>query len=251
MKKKITITIITKNEALNIEKCLNSVCWADEIVVVDSDSTDKTVAICEKYGCKIYSTPWLGFGKTKQFCVEKSTNDWILSIDADEVLSEELQKRILSLDPGEGIVGYRIKRKSFYLGSLINFSGWQNDYPLRLFNKNYGKFTDDIVHEKVILNGKTETINELIYHHTYPDIDSHIVKINHYSGLGAKRLFLNGKKSGVIKPVMRSLFKFFRTFFLKFGFLDGKEGFILACISGFGVFLKYYKLWELNSKSRG
>lgn len=248
MKQKISVTIITKNESHNIERCLNSLSWADEIIVVDSGSTDNTLEICKKFNCKTYSIEWMGFGKTKQFCVDKASNDWIFSIDADEVVSEDLKKAINNIDYDDSIYGYYIKRKSFYLGRLINFSGWRNDYPLRLFNRKFGRFTLDIVHEQVIVEGKTKRINQFMFHHTYPDISSHLQKIDHYSRLGAEKQFARGKKSGIIKPLLRGFFKFLRTYFIKLGFLDGKEGFILACISSFGVSMKYYKLWELNRK---
>lgn len=250
MKSKISVTIITKNESANIRRCLNSLGWTDEIIVVDSGSTDDTLEICREFDCRIYEVEWEGFGKTKQFCVDQATNDWIFSIDADEEVTDELREKINEIDFGPEINGYYVKRKSFYLGRLINFSGWQTDYPLRLFNKNHGKFTPDIIHEQVLVEGKTDKIDQYMLHYTYPDISSHLTKLDSYSGLGAEKLFNKGKKSGLLKSAFRGIFKFFRTYFLKLGILDGKEGFILSCISAFGVSMKYFKLWELNKKKK-
>ena len=243
---KITVTIITKNEAHNIERCLKSLVWADEIIIADSCSTDGTVDICKDYGCLVFSPEWEGFGKTKQLCVDRASNNWILSIDADEVVSLPLKKKILSLPHDGNVTGYHIKRNSFYLGRLIKYSGWQGDYPLRLFRKENSRFTDDIVHEKVVTSGKAKRVETCLFHYTYPDITTHVRKMNRYSSLGAEKLFQSGKRSGFFKPISHSGFRFFRMYIVNKGFLDCKEGFLLACLTSFEVFLKYYKLWELQ-----
>ncbi len=247
---KITVTIITKNEAHNIERCLRSVEWADEIIIADSCSTDNTVAICDDYGCRVFSPEWKGFGRTKQFCVDQAANNWILSIDADEELSPALIEIIQSITPDDDVVGYHIKRDSFYLRRLIQYSGWQGDYPLRLFKKNCCRFTDDIVHEKVITKGKTKKIEACMLHYTYPSISTHLKKCDRYSSLGAERLFQAGKRSGFLKPILHSSFRFIRMYFIHKGVLDGREGFLLACITSFEVFLKYCKLWEMQRYER-
>ncbi|MBT4360547.1 MAG: glycosyltransferase family 2 protein, partial [Candidatus Marinimicrobia bacterium] len=142
----LSITIITKNEERNIRRCLDSIQWAEEVVIVDSGSTDQTLAICKSYNCRIIHTEWLGFGKTKQLAVNETTHDWVLSIDADEVITPELQSAIQSVLKNPKADGYQIKRESFYLKRKIKYSGWQNDYPLRLFNKRKGQFNDAPVH---------------------------------------------------------------------------------------------------------
>lgn len=246
---KITATIITKNEAGNIRRCLESLEWAEEIIVGDSASTDETVQICRDFGCQVFTPEWGGFGRTKQLCVERARNDWIFSIDADEVVSDRLKKAILAFKPEPGVAGFTIKRKSFYLGRQIRYSGWQDDAPLRLFNKNSCRFSEDIVHEKVLTTAGTESLNGFLFHYTYPDISTHLVKMIRYASLGAEKMWAEGVKSGFFKPVYHSCFRFIKTYLFRFGFLDGREGFLLAAVQSFEVFLKYQKLWEFHKKN--
>ena len=243
---KLSISIITKNEASNIKRCLESVKWADEIIVVDSGSTDGTLEICKNYHCKIIETEWLGFGRTKQIGVNAAMNDWILSIDADEEVSVNLKDEILELVQSTQFHAFNIKRVSYYLKKRIQYSGWQTDYPLRLFNKKYGNFNDTSVHESVVMDSKNaSTIQALLYHYPFQSISSHISKINLYTQLGAQKLFDKGKRSTLIYAVLSGIVKFIKMYLIKKGFLDGKEGFILAILSGFSSTLKYFKLWSL------
>ena len=243
----LSITIITKNEERNIRRCLDSIQWAEEVVIVDSGSTDQTLAICKSYNCRIIHAEWLGFGKTKQLAVNETTHDWVLSIDADEVITPELQSAIQSVLKNPKADGYQIKRESFYLKRKIKYSGWQNDYPLRLFNKRKGQFNDAPVHESVIID-KThlDTIEAPLLHYPYPSVASHINKINLYTSLGAEKLYKQGKQSSLLYALVSGWVKFIKMYLLKSGFLDGKEGFILALLSGFSSTLKYAKLWSLQ-----
>ena len=243
----LSVVIITKNEEKNIQACLDSVKWVDEIVVVDSGSMDNTVKICTENDCKIIESEWLGFGLTKQLAVDSASNNWILSLDADERVSEELKltiKEILSSD--DLAQGYRMNRNSFYLGKLIRYSGWQHDHPLRLFNRKHGRFNEKIVHESVQINGEIKFIKEAILHFPYPDLNTHIDKINCYSSLGAQKLYEQNRHVSLLGAIIRGILKFKKMYFLKLGVLDGLNGFILAIISAFGVSLKYFKLWRLN-----
>ncbi len=243
---KLSIVIITKNEEKNIRRCLESVSWADEIVVVDSGSWDGTIDICKDYNCKVIRTDWLGFGKTKQLAVNSASHNWVLSIDADEEVTVELEneiKKVLSSDKNEN--GYHIKRCSFYLGKMIRYCGWNTDFPLRLFNKEHGNFNDSILHESVSVHGTVERITASLRHYTYTSITSHIERINRYTSLGAKQDFEKGKRTSPLGAAFRGLFKFLKMYILQRGFLDGREGFVLSVISGYGVGLKYFKLWEL------
>lgn len=243
----ISCVIITLNEENNIKCCLESVKWADEIVVIDSGSTDKTLEICSDYKCKIYETPWLGFGKTKQMAVSKASNEWILAIDSDEELTPALQNEIqqlLSTEPD--YKAYRIKRNSFYLGKLIKHCGWDKDYTLRLFNRNYANFNDKIVHEFVATTSPISQLSHPMLHHTYPSVSSHFAKMKRYSELGAEQLLKKGKKSSIFLAIMRGIFKWKKMYFLQCGFLDGKAGFLLSLNSAWGVYLKYLLLWEKN-----
>jgi len=243
----LSITIITKNEEQNIKRCLKSILWADEIVIVDSGSTDQTAPICESFGCKIIHTAWLGFGKTKQLAVQSATHDWVLSIDADEVITSELQAAIQSTLENPQADGYRIKRESYYLQRKIKHSGWQNDYPLRLFNKKQGQFNDAPVHETVVVQtNNLATIEAPLLHYPYPSIANHIQKINLYTSLGAEKLYKNSKRASLLYALLSGAVKFIKMYLLKQGILDGKEGFILALLSGFSSTLKYFKLWSLR-----
>jgi len=246
---KISAVIITKNEEKNITRCLNSLIWADEILVVDSGSTDKTIKICEKYDCNILSIDWMGFGPTKKFAVDNAKNDWVFSIDADEAVTEELRIFLENFIDVNEFNGYRIKRKSIYLGKTINHSGWDNDFPLRFFNKKYGNYNDKLVHEAVDLsNKKVKSIVYPIMHYPYPSISSHILKLDMYSNLGAEQALDRGQKCSILFAMLSGFFKFFKMYILKKGFLDGSHGFCLAIISSFGVTIKYLKIWSESKK---
>jgi glycosyltransferase involved in cell wall biosynthesis len=246
---KITATIITKNNEEIIERCLKSVTWTDEIVVVDSGSTDNTLEICEKYNCKVIRTPWLGFGKTKQLAEDNASNDWILSIDSDEICTPELKSRLLSIlsDP-DSMGGYRIKRRTFYLGKPIKYCGWQKDFPLRMYKKSVGGFNDREIHEFVELRGQAGKIKEQILHYSYPSISDHLQKIDRYTSLGAVEAISKGKTSSPLLAIMKGHLKFFKMFVMQRGFLDGPTGYILAKNSAFGVYLKYLKIFESGRK---
>ncbi|MDZ7860058.1 MAG: glycosyltransferase family 2 protein [Candidatus Krumholzibacteriota bacterium] len=249
MSEKLSVVIITKNEERNIRRCLESVRWADEIVVIDSGSTDKTLSICREYGCRVVETEWLGFGRTRQLAVEKASNDWILSIDSDEEVSSELAERIREiLSEKIDKCGFKFKRITFYIGRLIKHSGWNREYCLRLFNRKYGSYNSRDVHEYVEIKGETGRIEEEIMHYSYHTISDHLKKIDKYTTLGARQLFNQGKKSSVFKAILRAKFRFIKMYFINMGFLDGKEGLILAFNSAFYVFLKYIKLWEKHNK---
>ena len=244
MKQPISVTIITLNEEQNIERCLRSVNWADEIVVVDTGSTDRTVEICRKFKCRVLETEWLGYGKTKRFAVEQAAHDWIFSIDADEEATVQLREEIDKILENPDAAGYRIKRNSFYLGKIIRHAGWDKDYPLRLFNRKHGNFNDKVLHESVQLSGTVKRIEAPILHYTYPTIHSHVERMNKYSELGAEAALSKGKSATLAGAVARGMIKFLKMYFLQAGFLDGRIGFLLAFNSGYGVFLKYCKLWE-------
>lgn len=243
---KLSAVIITRNEAANIRRCLESLNWVDEIVILDSGSTDNTLKICAEYKCRIFQTEWLGFGKTKQKAVDLAVNDWVLSIDADEEVSLPLQNTIKSLLINPQCHGYRVNRRSFYLGRQIRYSGWNRDYPLRLFHRGSGRFNNRIIHESVVISGTIGTISEILWHHTYPNLDTHLRKINEYSLLGARQMAEEGRTSSPFAACLRGWLKFCKMYLLQFGFLDGKTGFILAINSAYGVYLKYLRLWLIR-----
>ncbi len=246
---KISAVIITKNEEHNIRRCLKSISWADEVVVLDTGSEDRTKAICEEMGARIYDSEWLGFGPTKRKAVGLANYDWILSLDADEQVSEELQIKIKKiLKEGTDYAGFKIKEQTFYLGQKIKYSGWNNEYHLRLFNKKYGNFNERTVHESVEMEGEIGRLEEVIWHYSIPSITIHVFKMNHYTDMAAKDLFEKSRKSTPYYAFFRALWAFFRMYVIKLGILDGKYGFVLAINSAYYVFLKYSKVWELWKK---
>jgi glycosyltransferase involved in cell wall biosynthesis len=244
---KISTIILTKNEENNIERCLKSIVTiSDEIIVVDCLSTDRTVEIIKAYSDKIFLNPWQGFSKQRSFAIEKTNNDWILWIDADEEASSELIDEIKTLDFSKD--GYEIPRLVHYLDKWIRHCGWYPDYTLRLFNKKKGIFSDVLVHENFILSGTKGKISSPLFHYPYRDISHHLEKMNSYTELAARQMNDRGKKVMLISVLTHSLFKFFRMYILKMGFLDGRQGFAVSALGSVYVFLKYLKLWEMNKK---
>ena len=246
MKSKISITIITKNEESNIARCLDSVSWADEIVVVDSGSTDNTLKICQDFRCKIIESDWLGFGNTKQLAVDSASHCWILSIDADEELTKALQLEIQDLSQKNfGDRAYRIKRTSFYLGKMIKYCGWQFDAPLRLFNKKNSRFNEKAVHESIVTDQPVAILKHKMNHYTYPTIESHFKKMRFYGDIAANQMLIKGKRSSLMHAYIRAIIKFIKMFFFQLGFLDGTAGLKLCKNSAYGVWYKYKRLRDL------
>lgn len=239
--------MITKNEESNIERCLKSLRWADEIVVYDSGSIDKTVEIAKKIGAKVYEGPWLGFGPTKYNATQLAQYDWILSVDADEEVSEELKQEIVStlsqLDPE---TGYRVPRLSNYLGKWIRYGGWYPDYQLRLFNKTKSQWNQDSIHEKVV-SKKTEQLSYDLFHYVFKDIDHQVTTNNKYSTLQAIEMHRKGKKFSWFHYFTKPYVKFVECYFLKLGFLDGWVGYVIARNAAYSVLLKWTKLKELSN----
>jgi glycosyltransferase involved in cell wall biosynthesis len=246
---KLSVAIITKNEEKNIERCLKSISFADEIVVVDSGSQDRTREICLQYGANVITSAWLGFAETKQFAVDQCKNDWILVLDADEEITSKLEKKILSILQNPSSSGYRIKRKSFYLGKMIEHCGWNSDYTLRLFKADTGRFNNRKLHESIIIrDGKIGRIEESMLHYTYPTLESHFQKMLIYARLGAEQDFAAGKRSTWANAVFRGLIKFLKMYLLQQGFRDGRSGFLLSLNSALGVYLKYLYIWQMTDE---
>lgn len=247
---KISATIITFNEERNIQQAIDSVKWADEVVVVDSESTDKTREIAESLGARVLINPWPGFSKQKQFAVEEAANDWILSIDADERITNELKLEIESLSNYSEIAdGYRIPRLSYYMGRPIRHGGWYPDRQLRLFDRRKGKWREMLVHESVGMCDGTKTTNlsSDIQHFSVENATHHHRMIGErYAPLAARQMFENGKRTSRFGIVTTGFFAFFRAYFLKAGFLDGLAGFAIASFAAHHAFLKHLILWEMQ-----
>lgn len=246
---KVSVVIITKDEERNIGACLESIKWADEIVVVDSGSKDKTREICEEYGAKVFIEEWLGFGRQKNKAIEKTKNEWILNLDADEKVTPELTAEIAEvLDEKVELNGFYIPRKNFFASRWIRHGGWYPDYNLRLFRKSKGRFRERHVHEKVILEGKVGYLKNPIEHHTYSSIKEFLQRQDLYSDLAAQEMFNAGKKSRFYDILFRPTWTFFQMYFLRAGFLDGYYGFLLARLYSYYTLAKYSKLKGLMPK---
>ena len=243
---KLSVTIITLNEGENISDALKSVKWADEIVVVDSGSSDKTVDICKEYTGKIFYNPWPGMNAQKAFAKSLAAHDWILNIDADERVTQELAIEIQDiLERGGDCDGYFIPRKVYYLGRWIEHSGWYPDYKLRFFKTNKGRWGGIDPHDEVVVDGRVGYLKGDLHHYTYDSIEDHMATMNRFTCIAAEEYEKRGKKSGVLNLVTRPPLTFFKKYILKQGFRDGLPGFIIAVSSAYYVFLKYAKLWEL------
>ncbi|MGZ5044665.1 MAG: glycosyltransferase family 2 protein [Methylobacter sp.] len=244
----LSVIVITKNEAGHIARCLESVSWADEIIVLDSGSTDDTVSICRRYTDKVYQTDWPGFGIQKQRAVDKATGDWILSIDADEVVTLELRAEIEKALQQEHYRGYEIPRLSSYCGRQMRHGGWWPDHVLRLFRRDCGQFTDSAVHERIVVQGRTGRLTTPLLHDAFVSLDEVLHKVNCYSSLGAEMLYQKGTQSSISKAIFKALWTFVRTYFLKLAILDGRQGLLLSISNAEGTYYKYVKLLELQSR---
>jgi glycosyltransferase involved in cell wall biosynthesis len=244
---KISVAIITKNEEENIRECLESVRWADEIVVVDGGSTDRTRDICREFEARVFEEEWKGFARQKNSAVDKTRNEWVLSLDADERISPELQKEIqerLAVDsPADG---FYMARKNYFSHHWIRYCGWYPDYNLRLFRKSRGRFLERAVHEKVKIQGRTETFKNPLIHRTYASVSEFLQRMDRYSNLAAVEMRREGKKVRHRDLVLRPPFTFLQMYLLRGGFLEGYRGFLLSKLYAFYTFAKYSKLKEME-----
>lgn len=247
----VSVCIITFNEEDRIRDCLESVIsWADEIVVVDSYSSDRTVEICKEYTEKVFLNKWAGHVKQKNYAIDKSTNNWILSLDADEKVSEKMAVNIRK-ELGRSEVncdGFFFRRHSYYLGRLLNHGGWYPDYKLRLFKKDKGRFEGINPHDKVEVIGIAKYLNDDIIHYPYRSISDQLRTIDTYSTLFADEMIGKESKFIILNMFIRPPTRFLETFVWKKGFLDGFPGLINILIASFYVFLKYLKWYERKKR---
>ena len=249
----LSVVIITLNEEANIGACLESVAWADEIVVLDSGSTDRTLDICRDRGARVFSQAWAGYAGQKNAAADLATGDWILSIDADERATPELRDEILKVvreDDGSGPVGYIVYRKVFYRNKWLRHGGFYPEKQLRLFRAGQGRFGERAVHESLEVDGPVGVIPRDLEHHTYGSLSEFIERMQQYSSLSAEEYRSAGRRIGPVWMSGRALFTFVRMYLVRFGFLDGYEGFLMAVMYGVYTFVKYAKLRELNENGR-
>jgi len=244
---KLSVIIITKDEADNIRACIESVIWADEIIVVDSGSSDATVEICREMGAQVHIHDWPGYGMQKNRALSYAINNWVFSIDADERVTPELQSQLIKAMNSEIQDGYYMPRLSQFCGKFIRHSGWYPDYVLRLFKRNRGRFSDDVVHERVILEGIAGKLSSPLLHYSYLNKEEVQRKTEQYAQAGAMQMFKNGKSSLPADAPLRAGWAFLRTFFLRLGFLDGFAGLNIALMNARTTYLKYMQLKALRS----
>ena len=246
---KISVTIITKDEEGNIRDCLESVRWADEVVVVDNGSTDRTLEICREYGARIFREDWKGYAGQKNSALDKAVNEWVLSLDADERVSPELRREMEeNLAAFPDLDGYRIPRKNFFLGRWIRHCGWYPDLNLRLFRRSRGRFGERAVHERVEIGGKTRTLTQPLVHETYRTLAEFFQRMDRYSALAAREMNREGKKFRLVDVLFRPPFTFLQMYLLRAGFLEGYPGFALSVLYSFYTFAKYAKLGEIEKR---
>jgi glycosyltransferase involved in cell wall biosynthesis len=247
---KVSAVIITYNEEKNIRRCLESLKFADEIIVVDSESKDKTVSIAREYTGKIYIQKWLGFARQRKFTCKLASSEWVLIIDADEMVTPELAEEInKKIDAFPEIDGYWIKRRSKFLGRWIEHA-WQPDWVLRLFKKEKGIIEEKQVHEGVSLKGETSRLKGKIEHYPFENLSHNLKKLDTYTTLSAFEMEKKGKAGILMKLLFSPVLGFFKFYIIKQGFRDGIPGLILSVIHSFYIFIKYAKYWEMKNKAR-
>ena len=244
---KLSVFVITLNEERNLERCLESVRWADEIVVVDSGSTDGTVDIAKRYTQRIITRPFDGFGAQKSAALAATTNEWVLNLDADEAVSEELAAEIRNLLVGKpSACGYLTPRRTHYLGRPIRHCGWYPDLQLRLFLREHVSYPDRKVHERVAVDGSIGKLSGHIEHYGFPTFEEHLRKMTNYARSAAEQMHVEGKVCRPGSLICRPTAAFLQKFLLRQGFRDGIRGLLVSAMHSYYVFLKYAWLWELQ-----
>ncbi|MEI7456657.1 MAG: glycosyltransferase family 2 protein [Nitrosomonadales bacterium] len=245
----LSVIIIAKNEAANIGACIQSVAWADEIIVVDSGSTDRTVSIAREMGAQVYlHADWPGFGPQKNRALCYASFEWIFSIDADERVTPELRAELEQSMRDSTADGYFCPRLSQFCGTFIHHCGWYPDYVLRLFRRGAGRFSDSLVHESVLLTGKTARLKSPLLHYSYLTTDDVERKVSHYSSAAARQMFEAGKRSSLTGAMLSGGWAFMRTYVIRLGVLDGSAGWSIACMNARTTYLKYRNLAALHAE---
>jgi glycosyltransferase involved in cell wall biosynthesis len=241
--------IITLNEEDRLRACLERLRWADEIVVVDAESRDGTVAVAREFTDRVLVQPWLGFARQKNFALAQAMGDWILSVDADEEVSDELQGEIASVLAGEATAsGYAVSRRNIFWGRWVRHGGLYPDWQVRLFRRGRGRFVERAVHESVEVDGEVSRLRGSLVHRSYRNIGEFLERANHYSALAAVDLAREGARVGAVQLVLRPLGRFFGMYVIRGGFLDGMPGLLLAGLYAYYVFIRSARVWE---KTRG
>ena len=243
---KISAVIITKNEEKILSRCLDAVSWADEIIIVDSFSTDRTVQIAEEFGATVFKKKWAGFSQQKNFAISKARVPWILSLDADEIATPDLKDEILKItaDAGGRCAGYYIPRRTYFYGRLMRFGKVYPDYQMRLFKKGCGEFEKTEIHERLLVKGEEGRLKNPLLHYSKAGIEDHIKTVNSYTELEAKRAVKLGYRPTGYSVVIKPMLYFLKHYIWNFGFLDGTAGLTYYSINAAYVFIKEVKAME-------
>jgi len=245
----ISALAITRNEEEHIERYIKSLSFADEIIIVDSYSEDRTVEIAKSLGATVISRKFKNFSDQKNFAISQAKNDWITFFDLDEIIPENLIEEIITiLKSQSSYKAYRVKRDFHFMGKRIKYSGFQTDVSVRLFNKNYCKYNGSPVHETIETKEKIGRLKHSAQHQTYKSFDNYNEKLNHYSKLQAKALYAKNVRPNLYHFLFRPWYRFMHQYFLRLGILDGKEGFIISYVHAFSVFKRYIQLWTMYRK---
>jgi glycosyltransferase involved in cell wall biosynthesis len=248
-RRQLSVVIIAKDEAERIGDCLESVAWADEIVVVDSGSTDATREIARRHTDKVHTIPWRGFGAQKQAAVDLAAHDWVLSVDCDERVTPALAAEVRGLlAQAAPLPAYSIPRRTFLGRKEIRHCGWYPDRTVRLFDRRQARFSDSLVHEQVVAGGAVGKCREHMLHYSFTGLEQLLDKLNHYSDLSARQMFESGRRFSAFDLALRPAFAFLRTYVLRAGVLDGVEGLTIAATTALSTYAKYAKLQELERK---
>lgn len=245
----LSVVIITKNEESNILRCLNAVSFADERIVYDTGSTDRTCEIAKQCGCCVIQGHFDGFGTTKQRALECATMTWVLSLDADEVITEELAAELKQLKDNVEVHGFEINRRTEFLGRWMRHGGWYPDWILRVAKRTEASFSDRLVHEGMMVQGKVGRLCGELLHYSYPSLENYIEKGNQYTSLGAVQI-AKTRSVGILHLVIHPLWQFLKQYIFMRGFLDGWQGFVLASLSAMQVMTKYSKARVLQSEAK-
>lgn len=240
---RLSAIVITKNEAGNIGDCLDSLAFCDERIVVDSGSTDDTARLAEAKGARVVQHAFEGFGAQKNFALSLAQGEWVLSLDADERVSAELADEILKVIAQPVADCYEMPRLSSFCGRPMRHSGWFPDHVLRLFRRTKARFSDDLVHERVVYAGAARRLRNPLIHHPVLRLEDALSRMDRYSTAGAEMLVASGRRVSFITGIVRGLWAFIRTYLLRGGFLDGREGFLLAVANAEGTYYRYMKAW--------
>jgi glycosyltransferase involved in cell wall biosynthesis len=243
----LSVTVIALNQEDHISECLASASFADEIVVVDTGSTDRTVEVARTYTDRVMTTAWQGFGRTKNYALDQAQGDWVFSLDTDERVPAALRDEIRGVVKANGpLAGYRVPRKNYFCGRWIRHLGWYPDYTLRLFRRDQGRFREREVHEEVVVNGPVGNLQTPLDHYSYRSVSEYVARMDRYARLAAMELAKRGRRPYPGELVYRPVFSFIHAFFLRRGFLEGTTGYTLAALMSMYKFLKYYYLREIS-----